>query len=243
MEAILYVAHGTRMKNGEETSIQFIRKIQKIMPNVMQEIAFIEISTPTIPQGLEKCIKAGATRITLIPMLLFSAQHNKKDIPFLVSTIEEKFPFVEIIIKQAIGIQKLLIETVCQQIESMNDIDANQYVLVGRGSSDPSIELQFSEIANRVKFRTSIRNIDVAFLYGNGPSLANVLDQDRDEKVVLLPYLLFPGLLSKNLEKLVSRTDHLSISPLLGEFDTTLIAFKENSLRNYLITKNEEAAV
>ncbi|MEG0380142.1 MAG: hypothetical protein RR603_00420, partial [Kurthia sp.] len=63
----------------------------------------------------------------------------------------------------------------------------------------------------------------------------------ENEKIVLIPYLLFPGLLSKNLEKLVSSSGHLSISPLLGEFDTALIAFKENILRNYLITMNEKA--
>lgn len=241
MEAILYVAHGTRVEIGEEKSRQFIRNIQKIMPNVMQEIAFIEICAPTIPQGLEKCIEAGATRVTVIPILLFSAQHNKKDIPLLVSNIEEKYPHIDIMIKQAIGIQKLLIETVCQQIERMSDFKATQYILVSRGSSDPSIELQFAEIANRVKFRTSIRNIDVAFLYGSGPSLSHVLQKYENEKVVLIPYLLFPGLLSKNLEKLVSSSGHLSISPLLGEFDTALIAFKENILRNYLITMNEKA--
>lgn len=236
MEAILYVAHGTRVNAGKEKSIEFIQAIQKIMPQAIQEIAFIEISAPSIPEGLEKCIAAGATQITVIPILLFSAQHNKKDIPLLVSEIEEKYRHIDIVINEAIGIQKLLIETVCQQIEQMKDFNATQYVLVGRGSSDPSIEHQFAEIANRVKFRTSIRNIDVAFLYGSGPSLEDVLEKYKDEKVVIVPYLLFPGLLSKRLEKIVFEDDRLSISPLLAQFDTTLIAFKENILRKFLLT-------
>lgn len=238
MESILYVAHGTRVNTGKEKSIEFIQEIQKIMPQVIQEIAFIEISAPSIPEGLEKCIAAGATRIIVIPILLFSTQHNKKDIPDLVSRIKENYPSIAIEIKQAIGIQKLLIETVCQQIEQMKDFKATQFVLVGRGSSDPSIELQFAEIANRVKFRTSIRNIDVAFLYGSGPALDEVLEKYKDERTVLVPYLLFPGLLSKNLVGVVKENENLTISPLLGEFESTLIAFKENILRNYLITSN-----
>lgn len=81
MQAILYIAHGSRVKEGVEQAVNFLQGVQQEVTVPIQEICFLELATPTIAEGIASCIRKGATAIAVMPILLLAAQHAKHDIP------------------------------------------------------------------------------------------------------------------------------------------------------------------
>ena len=41
---------------------------------------FLELTGPTIQEGVDECIRNGYTELSALPILLFAARHNKFDI-------------------------------------------------------------------------------------------------------------------------------------------------------------------
>lgn len=235
MQAILYVAHGTRIHEGQQQARYFIEKVQRKIAVPIQEIAFLEISTPSVEQGIAACVKRGATKILVMPLLLLAAQHAKSDLPQIVKKMRLSYPQVAIQLGTPIGITRAMIDAVIEQLATVHFSKKAQIILIGRGSSDPDIQRDFAEIASRVKLRTALRNIEIAFLYGEGPQLVDVLERskEREEHIIFVPYLLFTGLLNKSLVKIQEHSiRELEITPLLGEVTHTLQAFEQTILRN-----------
>ncbi|MEM5594965.1 CbiX/SirB N-terminal domain-containing protein [Niallia circulans] len=79
MEAILYICHGSRVKEASEQAVSFIEKCMKINGfKGIQEYSFLELSDPSIEEGFQKCVEKGASTIYIIPVLLLTAAHAKK---------------------------------------------------------------------------------------------------------------------------------------------------------------------
>lgn len=231
MQAILYVAHGTRVKEGEQQAIEFINKVKQEINHPIQEISFLELSTPTVEEGVKRCVEQGASEILVIPLLLFSAQHAKTDIPQILREEMKKYPLVHLKFGAPIGVTRTMVEAVVEQLSTIENPSKAQIILVGRGSSDPEIQRDFAELASRVKLRTAFRNIEIAFLYGKGPQLDDVLakSKERTEPVILIPYLLFTGLLMKGLLHIQQNSArNVIITNRLGNMGFTIQAFKES---------------
>lgn len=243
MKAILYVAHGTRVKEGEQQARQFIEKAQVKMPVEIQEISFLEISAPSVAQGVAACIKRGATEIIVMPLLLFAAQHAKSDLPQMLKQIALRYPKVNFQLGTPIGITRTMIDAVVEQLASVHFPEKAQIILVGRGSSDPDIQRDFAEVASRVKLRTALRTIEIAFLYGAGPQLNDLIERnkEREEQLILVPYLLFTGLLNKSLLKIQEQSlREVHITPLLGEVTHAIQGFEESIMRNLMHLDSKE---
>ncbi|MBQ0138023.1 MAG: sirohydrochlorin chelatase [Kurthia sp.] len=235
MQAILYVAHGTRVREGEQQARQFIEKVQKKIPVGIQEISFLEISAPSVEQGVVTCVGRGATEIIVMPLLLLAAQHAKSDLPEILKRVRVTYPHIIFRLGTPIGINRTMIDAVVEQLATVHFPHKAQIILIGRGSSDPDIQRDFAEIASRVKLRTALRNIEIAFLYGAGPQLSDVIEQnlDREDQLILVPYLLFTGLLNKGLLKIQEQSlREVEITPLLGEMTHAMQGFEENILQN-----------
>ena len=79
---------------------------------------------------------------------------------------------------------------------------------IGRGSSDPAVKRDLTEIATMLQETYSFSNVSVSFLYGATPILEDALAQLKAEahrQVFIIPYLLFTGILMKSIEKRLNR--------------------------------------
>jgi len=52
------------------------------------ESAFLDVEQPSIPEGLETCVRRGATRITVLLNFLNSGRHVLEDVPAAVRAFE-----------------------------------------------------------------------------------------------------------------------------------------------------------
>lgn len=210
MKAILYVGHGTRSKKGADEAAAFLRKVISRADAPIQEISFLELTQPFIDEGFERCIEKGATAITVVPLFLLAAGHIKKDIPEELAPLMEKYPHVPVTMSEPFGIQPVLLDAIAEQVKSSagNLIGHESILIVGRGSSDPDIHAAFSRIAEGLKKRLGVSCIRLCYLAATTPTFQEGMDSiihEAKSRVIVIPYLLFKGLLLNEIEREVEK--------------------------------------
>ncbi|MEH7110041.1 sirohydrochlorin chelatase, partial [Bacillus sp. JJ1764] len=210
LKAILYIGHGTRSKTGLQEAKAFIQRVMERSNVPIQEISFLELAEPTIAEGFRRCVERGATEITVVPLFLLAAAHIKEDIPKALNEISMLFPKVSFQITDPFGIQDCLLDGLAELIkDTAGEVSENDSVLiVGRGSSDPAIQLAFDQIANCLQCRLDAKRISVCFLAACRPTLTEGLErltEETSERIIVVPYLLFSGLLLNEVQQKVRR--------------------------------------
>ncbi|WP_226674721.1 sirohydrochlorin chelatase [Rossellomorea aquimaris] len=217
--AVLYVCHGSRVEKAREEAVSFIKRCQKHVKAGIQEISFLELASPSIEEGFAVCVERGATHITVVPLLLLTAVHAKKDIPDEIQTCRDAYPHIHVNYGRPIGVHDKMVESVIKKIEESISIDSSAVaILIGRGSSDPDVQRDFDNIAALVHRRTTLGEVRTCYLTAASPSFTETLESVRysDKNVIFIPYLLFTGLLMKGIEKEIGRTKNDQI--ILGNY-------------------------
>ncbi|PEV64421.1 sirohydrochlorin chelatase [Bacillus thuringiensis] len=237
MKAVLYICHGSRLKTAKEEAIQFITSCMSRIEANIQEVCFLELANPSIEDGFRTCVKRGATEIIAIPVFLLAAGHVKKDIPFELVKLKNQYPNVKVTYGNPFGVSETLIKSVYNGsgIEKEGKAEVT-LLLVARGSSDPEVLQDIKRIASLFQAEEKIKKVEVCYLAAAEPKFERKLKEvvEREvENIVVLPYLLFTGLLMKHIEKEVRQyaLEEIKISPYLG---------KNEALQDMLIQKTME---
>jgi sirohydrochlorin ferrochelatase len=81
---------------------------------------FLELATPSIPEGIENCINDGATRVTILPYFLNSGRHVVEDVPDFVVSAKNRHPNIDIIIAPHLGASPLMVELLVESAKSVS---------------------------------------------------------------------------------------------------------------------------
>ena len=117
MKALLLVAHGSRREASNEEIRELTRRLAGQAGGSFDHIdcAFLELAEPSIPDGIQRCIDAGASQVTVLPYFLSAGRHVAEDIPAEVRIKQQQRPDVDIRIADYIGgsaqIPGLLLQT------------------------------------------------------------------------------------------------------------------------------------
>lgn len=217
--AILYICHGSRIEKARKEAIAFIKRCGGKVAADIQEISFLELASPSIQEGFDSCVKKGATHISVVPLLLLTALHAKKDIPDEIQKCRDIYPDIKVNYGRPIGVHDKMADSVIKKIKDTAPIDASTVaVLIGRGSSDPDVMRDLGALAELVLKRTQLEDVRTCYLTAASPSFSETLEsvKNTDENVIFIPYLLFTGLLMKGIEKEILRTNNEHI--LLGNY-------------------------
>lgn len=71
---------------------------------VVIEPAHMELAEPTLDQAYERCIAAGATTVVVSLFFLSPGRHSRSDIPRMVDELREKYPAVNGVVSEPLGI-------------------------------------------------------------------------------------------------------------------------------------------
>ncbi|KFM99061.1 sirohydrochlorin chelatase [Bacillus clarus] len=236
MKAVLYICHGSRLRAAKEEAIYFITSCIRRIAAPIQEFCFLELTSPSIDEGFATCVKRGATEIVVIPVFLLAAGHVKKDIPNELLKLNNQYPAIKIIYGNPFGVSEALISAAYKGSGIEECKGEVKLLLVARGSSDPDILQDMNRIASLFKKEEKIKEVEVCYLAAADPRFEEKLKEvveRKEENVVVLPYLLFTGLLMKHIEKEVRQyqSREIKISPYLG---------KNHVFQDMLIQKTEE---
>jgi len=77
---LLMIGHGTNDKDGRQTFLDFAKAYQALDSSRPVVPCFLELTGPTIQDGVDQCVEQGYTELSALPILLFAARHNKFDV-------------------------------------------------------------------------------------------------------------------------------------------------------------------
>ena len=232
MRAILYVGHGTRSKKGAEEAKRFLQSVINEVNEPIQEISFLELTEPSIEEGFSRCIERGATSIDVVPIFLLTAGHMKHDIPDALRKLQEQYPHVAVNLLEAFGVQESILDATAELVRGTAGLLSAQdsVLLVGRGSSDAGIQRDFASIASGLQSRLGVERVNVCYLAAAEPSFADGLEQICHEaggSIVVVPYLLFGGLLLSEVQSAVRKKQKAGVSIVAADALSRHTAIKE----------------
>ena len=208
MEAILYVCHGSRVKEAASQAVSFIKKCIAKHPAPVQEYCFLELAEPSIEVAFARCVERGAKKIAVVPVLLLTAAHAKKDIPEEVLKAASRYPETEVRYARPIGVHPYMIDVLLEKtFKPGAELTGNtEVLLVGRGSSDPDAKKDLQLIAALLEGRLDGASVKTCFLTAAEPAFEAALHESATgsaDKVLVIPYLLFTGILMKHIEAVI----------------------------------------
>ncbi|MDM5225390.1 sirohydrochlorin chelatase [Cytobacillus sp. NJ13] len=210
MKAVLYIGHGTRSKKGAAEANFFIGSVMKKVDAPIQKLCFLELTEPDIEAGFEYCVQEGAAEIVIVPLFLLAAGHIKQDIPEALAPLITKYSAITVRMADPFGVQDSILDAITELVtaETQPIRSDDSLLIVGRGSSDPSILKSFDSIKRGISQRLGVRNVQVCYLAAASPSFKDGLDSicnGASGRVIVIPYLLFPGLLLSEVIREVNR--------------------------------------
>jgi sirohydrochlorin ferrochelatase len=123
MKSIVLIAHGSRLQSSNDEAKQLVDKLAETLGENMDkrypivEIAFLELTRPSIAEAIERCIQQGANEVCLMPYFLCAGHHVMRDIPHEVKPLQEKYPHIPFHMTAHVGSSDLITKILCELVE------------------------------------------------------------------------------------------------------------------------------
>ena len=103
MRAVLFISHGSRFPKTEEEVHGFVEKLKQKSKIPIFEYTFLDVMPPSIPEGIDACVKKGATEIIVLLNFLNAGRHVDEDIPYIIEEARTRYPKVRFKISKPVG--------------------------------------------------------------------------------------------------------------------------------------------
>lgn len=102
-KGVLLISHGSYSPKTIKEVKALVDVLKKKSSIKNFHYAFLEIASPSIPQGIDMCVDEGAEEIVILLNFLNSGKHVDQDIPRIVQEARLKYPKVKINITKPVG--------------------------------------------------------------------------------------------------------------------------------------------
>ena len=110
MHAIILFAHGSRDPQWHKPIQAVAARIAQRAPDTPVRCAYLELTTPDLPQVANTLVAEGATSMCVVPMFLGVGRHAREDLPALIHSLQAQHPNVAITCQPAVGEQERLLD-------------------------------------------------------------------------------------------------------------------------------------
>ncbi|WNI14980.1 sirohydrochlorin chelatase [Actinacidiphila sp. ITFR-21] len=199
--ALLLVGHGTRDDAGADAFRSFVARLGAAHPGLPVGGGFIELSPPPLADAVRDMVAAGVREFAAVPLVLVSAGHAKGDIPAALARERRRHQGTSYAYGRPLGPHPDLLAVLERRVdEALGGADraGTTVLLVGRGSTDPDANAEVLKTARLLWEGRGYTGVETAFVSLAEPSVTAGLDRCLRlgaERVVVLPYFLFPGVL------------------------------------------------
>jgi sirohydrochlorin cobaltochelatase len=100
---VILFAHGSRDPLWRLPIDAVARQMQQQWPALPVACAFLELTTPALPEVVEQLMKQGIARLRIVPMFLGVGRHAREDLPQLVEDLRQAYPQVQFELTASIG--------------------------------------------------------------------------------------------------------------------------------------------
>lgn len=239
--AILIVGHGSRDREGTQEFRQLVELFEAQDPGRIVECGFLEFAQPIIQEGVDRCVRRGATVITVLPGMLMAAGHAKNDIPSEIHEARQRYPHIAFHYGRHLHLHAKIIE-LCQRtiveaerLAAPRDRQDTLLLVVGRGSSDPDANADVQKLARLLWEGMGFGWAAACYIGVTTPLLPEALERCYRmgfRRLLVFPFFLFTGVLEKRIRRLTQEfavqhpeteflcASYLDVHPLLVEVFT-----------------------
>jgi sirohydrochlorin cobaltochelatase len=208
---LLLIGHGTRDAEGRQSLLDFAEAYYALDSSRPVLPCFLELTAPTIQEGVDQCVEQGYTELSVLPILLFAARHNKFDVTNELDRAKKRHPQVTFHYGRHFGITPGILDLWRSRLADLDKPEHNPHTLsreetvllfVGRGSSDPDANGDVFKLARMVWEGSGYQTVETCFIGITHPRLEEGFRRARlyqPKRIIVLPYFLFTGLLVKKI--------------------------------------------
>jgi sirohydrochlorin cobaltochelatase len=202
---VLLVVHGSPDNRGNLHVLEaYARLKDRLGGEIPLEIGFIEHAQPSVDDSLD-LLAEKVDGVALVPLLLFDAGHSKNDMSSYIKRARKLHPGLEIIRDWALGTDQTVVSLLLEILPPIEDNVRETLVIVGRGSLDANANASLFYQGRRLWERRKGTLPLFSFISVTEPRLSGLLESlppDRQDRLVLLPYFLFEGVLMDRIRNL-----------------------------------------
>ncbi|MEO0987993.1 MAG: sirohydrochlorin chelatase [Cyanobacteria bacterium J06639_14] len=218
---LLLIGHGSRDAQGRQNLLDFAAAYQVLDESRPVMPCFLELTEPTIQDGVDRCVEAGYTDISALPVLLFAARHNKFDVTNELDRARQRHPQVRFHYGRHFGITPEILELWRDRLDRLDQPEHNPHgierqrtvlLFLGRGSSDPDANGDVYKLARVLWEGSGYNTVETCFIGITHPRLEEGFRRARlyqPQRIVVLPYFLFTGVLMKKIQAIAAEQQAL----------------------------------
>lgn len=213
---LLLIGHGTKDEAGRQTFIDFAQAYEALDPVRPVIPCFLELTTPTILDGVERCLAEGYREVSAVPLLLFAARHNKFDVTNELDRARRLHPEITFNYGRHFGITPPILDLWRDRLAELDTPEHNPHqipreetvlLFVGRGSSGPDANSDVCKLARIVWEGSGYRTVEVCFIGITHPRLEEGFGRARlyqPKRIIVLPYFMFTGVLVQKIFRIAA---------------------------------------
>lgn len=114
--AVLLIAHGSRRNEANRDLVELACRLRERGPYRIVEVSYLELVEPTIPQGCQRCVAAGATRVLMLPYFLSAGTHATADLEAARSEQAAAYPQVDFRLCPPLGLHPLMVSIILDRL-------------------------------------------------------------------------------------------------------------------------------
>lgn len=115
--AVLLIAHGSRRVAANDDLVELARLVRQRGQYGIVEVSYLELTSPTIPEGGRTCVARGATQVMMLPYFLSAGVHVVNDLEAHRRELATEFPDVEFRLCPHLGLHPLMAEIVLHRLQ------------------------------------------------------------------------------------------------------------------------------
>ena len=113
-KAIVLFGHGARDVRWREPFDRLASLWKARHPNVLVQLAFLELMQPSLEEAINSHVASGATEVIVVPVFFGQGGHLRNDFPVLLSACQEKFPSVQLSATPAVGEDEAVLQAIIE---------------------------------------------------------------------------------------------------------------------------------
>lgn len=214
---LLLVGHGSRDSQGRQNVLDFAAAYQQLDHSRPVIPCFLELTEPSIQDGVDRCVAAGYTDISVLPVLLFAARHNKFDVTNELDRARQRHPQIQFHYGRHFGIAPEILALWRDRLAALDRPAQNPHniqrpdtvlLFVGRGASDPDANGDVCKLARMIWEGSGYHTVETCFIGITHPRLDEGFRRARlyqPQRIIVLPYFLFTGVLVKKIQAIAAQ--------------------------------------
>jgi len=115
-QALLLIDHGSTRDDANDLLPRVARMVREMSDFEIVCYAHMELAEPTIQQGFDTCVAAGATEVIVHPYFLGPGRHSVSDIPRMVAEAAAKYAGVSYRLTEPLGLDPKIGELILKRV-------------------------------------------------------------------------------------------------------------------------------